>query len=211
MAKARRRQKFFDVDMPILNKETQLYAYDIKELKGRTINYDLTRILRGKGTLLKLRVEVEEKGESKKAKAHPIEMNIMPYFLKRMMRKGTNYVEDSIKTQTKTHNVIVKPFMITRKKVSRAVRKEVREQAKKEIEDYMKKHTSEEVFDDLLKNKFQKALSAKLKKVYPLSLCEIRFFKAEKPLEKSEKEGSSTEEPEKKEEKGKSEDKKEEK
>lgn len=193
MAKARKRQKFFDVNMPILNKETQLYAYDIKELEGRTINYDLTRILRGKGTLLNLRVEVKEKGESKKAEAHPVEMNIMPYFLRRMMRKGTNYVEDSIKTETKTHKVIVKPFMITRKKVSRAVRKELRDQSRKEIESYMKKHTSEEVFEDLLKSKFQKQLSSKLKKVYPLSFCEIRYFKAGKALEKEDKEKSKKE------------------
>ena len=32
-------------------------------------------------------------------------------------------------------------------------------------------------YEDLLKNTLQKTLSLKLKKIYPLSLCEIRFFK----------------------------------
>ncbi len=186
MAKAKKRQKFFDVEMPILNKETQLYAYSIKDLEGRTITYDLTRLLRGKAMLLKLKVNKIEK-EGKKASSTPIEINLMPYFLRRMMRKGTNYVEESLKLETKTHEVIIKPFMVTRKKVSRAVRKALREQVKKELEAYLKKHTSQEVFEDLLKNKLQKSLSLKLKKTYPLSFCEIRVFKLEKSLEKMEK------------------------
>ena len=32
----------------------------------------------------------------------------------------------------------------------------------------------EEIFSDLLSGKFQKTLSLKLKKIYPLSLCEIK-------------------------------------
>ena len=48
MAQAKRKQRFFDVEMPILNRETQLYAYEIEELNGRSIKYDLTRLLRGK-------------------------------------------------------------------------------------------------------------------------------------------------------------------
>lgn len=188
MAKARKRQKFFDVEMPLLDRETQLYGYSFEDLDGRTITYDLTRILRGKAMLLKLKVEAKEKGEKSKAQAFPIEINLMPYFLRRAMRKGTNYVETSFKTKTKTHEVTIKSFLVTRKKVSRVVRKALRDQVKEELEKYLKENTSEQVFQDLLKNKLQKDLSLKLKKTYPLSFCEIRFFKIEKLLKKSEEE-----------------------
>ncbi len=89
MAKAKKKQKFFDVDMPIINKETQLYDYEIKKLDGKIITYDLTRTLRGKSMLIKLKVKVE----NEKASAYPIEIKLMPYYLRRMVRKGTNHVE----------------------------------------------------------------------------------------------------------------------
>jgi len=176
MAQAKRKQKFLDVEMPIIKKETQLYGYDFKDIDGRTITYDLSRLLRGKGTILKLKV----KTEGDKAIAEPIELKILPYFIRRMMRKGVNYVEDSFSVQCKDSLLRIKPFLITRKKVSRAVRKALREKAKEELTEYAKNREAKALFDELLKNKIQKSLSLKLKKIYPLSLCEIRFFAIEK-------------------------------
>jgi ribosomal protein S3AE len=172
MAQAKRKQKFFDVDMPIIKKETQLYGYDLKDLDKRIISYDLTRLLRGKGAILKLKVKVE----GDKALAEPVELKVLPYFIRRMMRKGVNYVEDSISIKCKDAVLRIKPFLITRKKVSRAVRKALREKAKQELEEYVKTRGIKTLFDEVLKNKIQKFLSLKLKKIYPLSLCEIRFF-----------------------------------
>ena len=176
MAQAKKRKKFFDVKMPILKKETQLYGYELKELEGRNIIYDLTRLLRGKGAVLKLRVKIKETS----AIAEPRELVIMPYFIRRMVRKGTNYVEDSFSAECKDAFVRIKPFLITRKKVSRAVRKALREKAKEELINYVKAKSIETLFDELLKNSIQKTLSIKLKKIYPLSFCEIRIFKLEK-------------------------------
>ena len=176
MAEAKRKQKFFDVDIPILKKETQLYAYDISELNGRTIKYDLTRILRGKSVLLSMNVKVD----GNKASAYPKEFVILPYFIRRMIRKGTNYVEDSFSADTKDSVVEVKPFLITRKKVSRSVRKELRERAREEIKNYLKDKDTKTIFEELIQNKMQRPLSLKLKKIYPLSLCEIRIFSVKK-------------------------------
>ncbi len=175
MAQAKRKQKFFDVNMPIINKETQLYSYDLKELDKRIIAYDLTRLLRGKGAILKLRVSVE----GDKATSNPIELKIMPSFIRRMMRKGVNYIEDSISIECKDAVLRIKPFLITRKKVSKAVQKALREKAKEELIEYVKTKDVKILFEDILKNKIQKSLSLKLKKIYPLSLCEIRFFAIE--------------------------------
>ena len=176
MAKEKRKKRFFDVEISLIKKETHLQAYDIKELEGKTIKYDLTRFLKGKGMIIKLKVKVD--GE--KAIATPIETKLMPYFLKRMVRKGTNYVEDSFSTECKNAQIRIKPFLITRRKVSRAVRKTLRNKAKEKLMEYVKDKDTETLFDDILKNQMQKPLSLKLKKIYPLSLCEIRVFKIEK-------------------------------
>jgi len=174
MAQEKRKKKFFDVEMPLIGKQTQAQAYEIADLNGRFIRYDLTRILRGKSFMLTLRIKVEDNKATTTAK----KVVLMPYFLRRMVRKGTNYVEDSFSVECKDANLKIKPFLVTRKKVSRAVRNALRIKVKEELTAYVKDKTSEQIFDDLLKNQLQKPLSQKLKKVYPLSLCEIRVLES---------------------------------
>ena len=155
MAIAKRKKKFFDVEMPIIGKETQMQAYEIEELNGRFLKYDLTRLLKGKSIMLTLKVNVD--GEV--AVATPKKMLVLPYFIRRMMRKGTNYVEDSFDAECEDAKLRIKPFLITRR-------------------NYVKDKTSERLFDEILKNQIQKPLSQRLKKIYPLALCEIRAFES---------------------------------
>ena len=126
--------------------------------------------------LLKLKI----KADGDQAVAEPIELKVLPYFIRRMMRKGTNYVEDSFSAEYKNGTVRIKPFLITRKKVSRAVRKALRENARGELIKYVKTRDIKTLFDEILKNKIQKQLGLTLKKIYPLSLCEIRVFSVER-------------------------------
>ncbi len=174
MAQAKRKKKFFNVEIPFVNKQTQLQAYEISELGGRFLKYDLTRMLKGKSMMLTLKVKTEKD----MAIANPKKIVLLPYFLRRMVRKGTNYVEDSFSTECKDAVLKIKPFLITRRKVSRAVRKALRNKAREELINYVKDKTSYELFDDIIKNQIQKQLSLKLKKIYPLALCEIRVLEA---------------------------------
>lgn len=176
MAQEKRKKKFFDVDMPVIGKETQLQAYEVSEVNGRMINYDLTRSLKGKSMLLQLQVRMEDG----KPVAYPRMAKLLPYFLRRMVRKGTNYVEDSFSAQAKDGKVTVKPFLVTRRKVSRSIRKALRDKAREEITEYVKTKSSDVLFDDVINGQMQKVLIMKLKKIYPLSLCEIRILKVEK-------------------------------
>lgn len=187
MAIAKRKKKFFDVEIPIINKQTQLQAYEISGLKDRLIKYDLTRILRGKSILMQFKVKVEKD----EAIATPREIRLMPYFLRRMIRKGTDYIEDSFSVNCKDAQMKIKPLLISRRRISRAVRKALREKAREELINYVKSRDQKEIFEDILKNKLQKELSLKLKKIYPLSLCEIRILKVEKDLEVKEPKESS--------------------
>ncbi|MFH1787278.1 MAG: hypothetical protein ABH811_00585 [archaeon] len=179
MAQAKKKKKFFEVDIPIIKKQTQLQAYESKELEGRYIEYDLTRMLRGKSMLIQLKVKIE----NEETTTIPTQIKLMPYFLRRMLRKGTNYIEDSFSTNCKDAQIKIKPFLITRRKVPRSIRKALREKSKEEIIKYVKTKESEKLFNEVLKNILQKTLSLKLKKIYPLSLCEIRIMKVEKFLE----------------------------
>lgn len=175
MAQAKKKKTFFDVNIPLAGKETHLQAYELKDLDGKIVNYDLTRILRGKGMLLQSKIKVE----NDKISAIPRQIKLMPFFLKRMVRKGTNYVEDSFSVPCKDGQLRIKPFLVTRRKVSRKVRKALRDKAKKEIIEFVKDKKSEDVFEAIVQNQLQKPLSLVLKKIYPLSLCEIKTLKVE--------------------------------
>jgi len=179
MALEKRKKKFFDVEMPLVGKQTQMQAYEIPELDGRLMKYDLTRILRGKSILMQFKVSIKDE----KPIAIPTGIVLMPYFLRRIIRKGTDYVEDSFSVECKDAKLKIKPFLITRRKVSKAVRRALREKVKEEIEKYAKDKTTERIFEDILKNKIQKELSVILKKIYPLSLCEIKSLEIEKFIE----------------------------
>jgi ribosomal protein S3AE len=176
MAQAKKKKKFFDIEIPIIGKDTQLLAYEPEELDGRIIKYDLTRLLRGKSVILIIKVKVQDG----KPVAFCKKLQVMPYFLRRMMRKGTNYIEDSFSADCNDAEVVIKPFLITRRKVSRAIRNALRKKTREECANHLKDKNYEEIFDDLLKGKFQKILSLNLKKVYPLSFCDIRIFEVKK-------------------------------
>ena len=176
MAQAKRKKRFFDVEIPIIKKETQLQAFEIPELEGRLITYDLTRFLRGKSAIFQLTVKT--KGDE--ITATPRQIKVLPSFLRRMIRKGTNYIEDSFSTECKDAIVKIKPFLITRRKISRKIRGVLRKKAREEIINYAKDKKSSEIFEDVIKGDIQKYLSTTLKKIYPLSLCEIRILKVEK-------------------------------
>ena len=201
------RKKFFDVEVPLIKKNFELLAYNIESLDNKTIKLDLTRQLRGKSVELLFQVKVDK--EKDKALAYPKKLVLLPYFIKRMLRKGTNYVEDSFEAECKDATIRIKPFLITRKKVSRKVRNALRVQAKEWLLDYVKNKKSDDLFSEIIGNKMQKPLSLKLKKIYPLALCEIRVLNIEKRREqeklkiteeKVKKEKKTEEKPENKEE-----------
>ena len=170
----------FEVKMPLTSSKIHVYGYSVEELAGGIVCLDLTRSLKGRSFELKTRLKIED-GE---LAGDAISLILAGSYVRRMMRKGTDYVEDSFETNCRDKAIRIKPFLITRNKVSRAVRRELRNQAKKIVEAYVKALTADEIFSDIIANKLQKTLSLRLKKVYPLALCEIRHFEVVGEIDK---------------------------
>jgi len=167
------KKEFFEVKVPMITTKVMLYASSPDELVGRIIKIDLTRSLRGKS--LELRLKVKKEGND--LIGIPTEIELIGSFIRRMFRNGIDYVEDSFNAECKDMKVVIKPFMITRNKVSRSIRNELRNKARDFLAGRLKTRSANEIFTDIMTNKLQKELSFKLKKIYPLALCEIRIFK----------------------------------
>ena len=169
------RKKFFEVSLPLIKQKVELYSTSEEKLVGKTVKIDLTRKLRGRS--LEIIFKIQEN-----LQASPKRMHLLGYYIRRMIRKSASYVEDSFSAQCKNAVLKIKPFLITRKKVSRKVRNALKLRAKEEIEKTISNQTYEEVFSDILANKFQRSLSLKLKKVYPLAFTDIRDIEVEKTM-----------------------------
>lgn len=166
------KSEFFEVKVPLTSAKIHLYSNGEEALIGKVVKLDLTRSLKGKSLELSLRVKKDDFG----LVGEPEQIWLVGSYVRRMMRKGTDYVEDSFEVQCKDGEAQIKPFMIARNKVSRAVRNSLRDTAQKHLIAYMKARTLMEAFSEITANKVQKELSLKLKKIYPLALCEIRAF-----------------------------------
>ncbi len=171
-AKKTQKKEFFEVSVPMTSAKVMLFASSQDELIGKFVRLDLTRSLRGKSLELKAKIKKEGNGLI----GEPVSLELMGSFIRRMFRKGVDYVEDSFVAECRDNKIIIKLFLITRNKVSRAIRKELRNRAKDFILGHLKIRDSHEVFTEIMTNKIQKELSLKLKKIYPLALCEIRWF-----------------------------------
>ena len=170
------KKKFFKVEVPALQRQIDLFGTSLESFNNQTIKLDLTRILRGKSIEVTLRVNVSNGA----ATAVPIKLELLGFFIRRMLRTGIDYVEDSFSAKCKEESLRVKTFMITRKKVPRSVRKALRNAARSFVSEYIKEKSFDEIVEDIVFNKLQKSLSLTMKKIYPLALCEIRMIYKEK-------------------------------
>jgi len=170
--------KFMKVEIPLLEQDVEILANTPKEVENKTIKIDLTRQLKGKSVeaIFKLSAQGD------KIIANAVRLNIFGFYIRRMMCKNIDYIEDSFQADAKNALMTVKPFIITRKKIHRSLKKTIRDKARAEIQEYIKDKESDRIFEDILIGKFQRQLSLKLKKIYPLTFCDIRdiFIKSKK-------------------------------
>ncbi len=179
------KRKIFEIEIPMLDSSVNAGATNIQELDNKTVKIDLTRQLRGKSIEAVFAISVRDN----KAYAHCTRLTLLPFYIRRAMRNRISYVEDSFVCSTKDAPLRIKPFLITRRKVFRSIRKSLRDNCREFIISFCNDKPSEEVFKEMISGRLQKELSVKLKKIYPLSFCEIRICKLEKAgIRKSEAE-----------------------
>lgn len=172
------RRKFIKIETPLFQMDVPVLGTP-EELAGKTVKLDMSRKMRGKGMEAILKIENNEG----KLIAHPKSLTLTKAYIRRMMRKRIDYVEDSFDAKCSDIQAKIKPFLITRKRVSRAVRRNLRNTTREFILNYVKEKTYLQVCEDLIQGTLQKEIIPKLKKVYPLSFCDIRVIETKQLTE----------------------------
>ena len=116
------KKKFFEVEIPLTATKAKLYGYTAEEFNGKFIKLDLTKNLRGKNVELRAKVTADKDNLSSEL----VSMQILQTYIRKVMRRGTDYVEDSFETSSKDNLLRIKPFLLTRNRVSRAIRNAIR-------------------------------------------------------------------------------------
>jgi ribosomal protein S3AE len=167
------KKKAFEVEIPIIRQTMQVLAVNQDALIGRVIKIDLTRIMKGKN----LDAALVIRKENDKLVGEFLYIKLLPTFIRRMIRKSISYVEDSFEAKGKEGTIILKPFLITRKRVHNSVRRALRNRAKETILEIAKDKSNNEIFESILDGSMQKEVAVNLKKIYPLAFSEIRVAK----------------------------------
>jgi len=167
------KKKLWDIEIPLLRQKFQGIATSPDALVGKMMKLDMTRMLKGKN--IDAAFTIVKRNDKLEADFYSI--TLLAGYIKRMMRKSITWIEDSFVCSAKDTRMQIKPFMITKKRVHRSVRTELRNRAKEAITEFVKEKDAQQVFDAIIHQDLQKDISSKLKKVYPLALCEIRICK----------------------------------
>ncbi|MBS3144543.1 hypothetical protein J4208_03070 [Candidatus Woesearchaeota archaeon] len=101
-------------------------------------------------------------------------------YLKRLVRKTSNKMEESYAMTTKDGQLCrIKPVLFTRHKVNNSTLTSLRKKAEEHLKQIFTQYTLSELFQFIISNKLQMELKAALKKIYPISSCEVKAFYTE--------------------------------
>lgn len=152
-------------------------AYDAASLKGRVIAVNmmvLTRDPKKQNVTLSFRVS-DVSGSD--AKTELVKYELSSVFVKRLVKKMKDKIDDSFEAVTSDSvRVRLKPLFFTKVQTNRRKLAALRAKAR----EFLAKAAKETAYSDLviqiLKTELQKNLRLELKKIYPLTSCEIRLF-----------------------------------
>lgn len=164
------KRRLFDVYLTAADLTVQIFGASPEALKDKNIRLDLTRFLKGKSCEAKFHIVKKDD----KLLGEIFLFSIPQSYIRRLIGHDISIIEDSFIVKCSNGKLRIKPFLITRNKVHRSVRAELRKQAKEEVELFCAGKSREDIFNAVLNSTIQKTMSKKLKKVYPLGICELR-------------------------------------
>lgn len=111
------------------------------------------------------------------AQAFPVSYNLSPSFMKRIVRRNRDKIDDSFITKTAEGlRLRIKPVVLTANNAKNSVQKVLRKEMKDHLNSYMASTSYDNFITDVLSFRFQKSTKEKLNKIFPIRSIEIRNF-----------------------------------
>jgi small subunit ribosomal protein S3Ae len=153
-------------------------AADPKLLESRVISVNLASVMR---TMKRQNVQVKFKVleiKGNECVTEFVSYEILPVFIKRLVKKGRCRIDDSFVVNTKdSKKVRLKPLILTRNLAQKGVLSAIRKEAQVLLTKKLSKMDYSEFVSKVLINDVQKELKSNLKKIYPVAIVEMRALK----------------------------------
>jgi len=157
------------------------YVVGPEELVGRIIPCNLSVLTNdNKSQNITMKFLIKEIKDGN-AITEPKEYILNPSFLKRLMRRKRERIDESLHVKTSDGKGLrIKIFLLTNSAAKGSVKKLIRRRLKEELSKILEKNTFSDIFEGVISNKMQKDLKLKLNKTFPLKTVEIKALKEEK-------------------------------
>ena len=159
------------------NEIGETLASEDNMLIGRTIEVNLAHLTDDpKMQNVKIKFKIREVKDNK-GYAELTKYFMLPTYIKRVVKPGREKIDDSFILITKDKiKIRLKPLMVTKALTQRSILSSLRNKTKEFMNEYCKKNEYGGFLNDLINHDIQKMLKDNLKKVYPLSVVEIRLM-----------------------------------
>lgn len=177
----RKKKKWFAILASKEFKEQRIgetMAFEPKQIVGRKVKINLGALIGDFKKQNKAVTFVVKEVQGQDAFTELVQFEIPVMHIKRFVRKEKDRVDDSFKVQTKDGaNVQIKILLLTRAHTQRSVQTALRHS----IRDFLSKDAKEKDYAELVyavvSGNLQKAIKSQAKKVYPLTVAEIRMMR----------------------------------
>ena len=120
-----------------------------------------------------------------KAQTRPVSFELNQTYIKRMMRRKKNRVDESLPFKTADNkNVRIKLFLLTNNTAKSSAISKLRVKIREETKNLVNRTKYDELFDSVVMHRVQSKLRGVLNKIAPLKVCEVRVLKEEKEKRK---------------------------
>lgn len=152
-------------------------SYEPENVLGRSIVVNLMTLARDpKKQSYNITFKVKEIRDHN-AITESIRYELPSMHVKRLVKKGKEKVDYAFEILTKDNvKAMVKPMLVTKTMTQHSRLTFLRKKSEEVIKAIAKEKTFAELMSMLVTTELQKTLRGELKKVYPLSICEIRMF-----------------------------------
>ena len=157
------------------------YVYLKEDLIGKPLNLNLSTFVNDmKKQNINILFKVASIQEGKGV-AEIMGLILNQSYIKRLVRRGKNKVEDSFLAKTSDNKTIrVKPIIITNSKTHQSVVSKLRLDARVHLKRIIKTMTPDSFVKELTDLRLQKEIKEKLQKIYPLRYFDVRYVSTEK-------------------------------
>jgi len=146
-------------------------------LIGRKLEANLANLTQDpKSQNIKIKFKIREVKDNE-AYTEIFSYEMLSTYVKRVIRPAKEKMDDSFEYSTKDSiKIKIKTLILTKAKTKKSILTSIRLKSREFLKDYCSKSEFKKLIIDLASHNLQKELKNTLKRVYPLSVCEIRIM-----------------------------------